>query len=121
MSLQLIENDSERLLELDVSGKLVDADFRRLEPAFSRLAHQQGKLRVLLKMIDFHGWEGVALWDEIKFDFKHFRQIERLAVVGDHKWEKMLSDVSGPFTSAEVRFFDKTSESAARTWLGEVF
>ena len=127
MPLELIENahgkNNGKFLELDASGKLVDADFQSLEPAFARLVRQHGKLRVLLKMVDFHGWQGIALWDEIKFDFEHLRQIERLAVVGDRQWEKLMSEISRPFTTAEVRFFDKTSEASARAWLegGEVF
>jgi phosphoketolase len=41
----------------------------------------------LFELTGFHGWEAGALWDEIKLDIRHFADIERLAVVGDKKWE----------------------------------
>ena len=41
--------------------------------------------RVLFDMTDFEGWESGAMWEEIKFDLRHFADIERLAVVGDTK------------------------------------
>jgi len=117
MSLNIIEHDDGKILEMEMSGKLVDSDFRLLEPTFSRLVKKHGKIRVLLRMLDFHGWEGAAFWDEVKFDLKHFGEIERLAMVGDKKWEKFLSDFSRPFTSATIRYFDKDSAPEARVWL----
>ena len=68
-------------------------------------------------MVDFHGWEGAAMWDDIKFDMKHFSDIDRLALVGDKKWEKGMSVFCGPFTTAKVRYFDNTAIAEARAWV----
>ena len=117
MSLQIIENNSGNILELDVSGKFVASDFQSLEATFQKLVKQYGKIRVLFRMQDFHGWEPVAFWDEVKFDLKHLRDIERLALVGDKQWEKFLGVFGRPFTSAEIRYFDKSALAEARAWL----
>lgn len=61
-----------------------------------------------LKIVDFHGWEGAALWDDIKFDLKHFSDIERLAMVGDRGWEKGMSLFCRPFTTAKICYFDES-------------
>ena len=82
------------------------------------LVKQHGKTRVLFEMVDFHGWEAAALWDDIKFDLKHFSHIERLAMVGDTKWEKGMSVFCRPFTTAEIRYFERTALDQARAWLG---
>ena len=42
-------------------------------------------------MKDFHGWDAGALWEDIKFDLKHFSDIERVAMVGEKKWQKGMS------------------------------
>jgi hypothetical protein len=68
-------------------------------------------------MQDFHGWEASALWQDIKFDFKHFADIERLAMVGDKKWEKWMSDFCRPFTTAKIRYFGKEEAEAAQRWV----
>jgi hypothetical protein len=120
MSLHVIQNNGEnngKILELEVSGKLVASDFQNLESVFQRLTKQNGKIRVLLRMRDFHGWEPVAFWDEVKFDLKHFGDIERLAMVGDKRWERFLSVFGRPFTGAEIRYFDLSALPEARAWI----
>ena len=117
MPFHLIEKKDGKILELEVNGKLVDSDFQTLDPAFSKLVKQHGKIRVLVEMLDFHGWKGMALWDEVKFDCKHLSEIERLAVVGDKSWERFLSALCRPFVRTQVRYFDKISIDQARAWL----
>ena len=39
-------------------------------------------------MTGLHGWDAGALWEDIKFDIKHFADIERLAMVGEKKWHR---------------------------------
>ena len=77
MAIQVNETDAGRTIEVRVSGKLVHEDYRHFVPEFERLAKQHGKLRVLFEMADFHGWDTAALWDDVKFDVKHFSDIER--------------------------------------------
>jgi hypothetical protein len=120
MSLKLIEDDRSHILELEVTGKFVTSDFQSLESTFQRFVKQYGKIRVLFRMQDFHGWEPTAFWDEVKFDLKHLGDIDRLAMVGDKQWEKFLAVFGRPFTAAEVRYFDKSALPAARAWLEDV-
>ncbi len=77
-----------------------------------------GKISVLFEMVDFHGWGAGALWDDIKFDIKHFSDIDRLAMVGDKKWERGMSAFCRPFTSAKIQYFDRKDIGQAHTWLG---
>ena len=117
MSPHIIENNTGNILELEVSGKFVASDFQGLESTFQRLVKQYRKVRILFRMRDFHGWEPVAFWDEVKFDLKHFGDIERLAMVGDKQWQKFLGVFGRPFTAAEIRYFDESELPAARVWL----
>jgi len=96
MSPHIIENNTGNILELEVSGKFVASDFRGLESTFQKLVKQYGKIRILFRMRDFHGWEPVAFWDEVKFDLKHFGDIERLAMVGDKQWGEIPGPVWPP-------------------------
>lgn len=114
----LKEKNGGKVLEVQVSNKLSARDYKIFVPEFERLVTQHGKISVLFEMIDFHGWEAGALWDDIKFDMKHFSDIERLAMVGDKKWEKGMSAFCHPFTSANIHYFDREAIDHARTWLG---
>ena len=117
MAANLSETNSGKVLEVQVTNKLTHDDYQRLVPAFERLVKQHGKIRVLFEMAGFHGWEAGALWDDIKFDLKHFSDIERLAMVGDKKWEQGMSAFCRPFTTAKIRYFDSAAIQEARAWL----
>ena len=86
-------------------------------PEFERLVKQHGKIRVLFDMADFHGWNAGALWDDIKFNLKHCSDIERLAMVGEKKWEQGMSVFCKPFTTAKIRYFDRPQAPDALAWL----
>ena len=117
MAVTLREENGGKLLEVRVSGKLTHADYQQLVPAFERLTSTLGKIKVLFDMVDFHGWETGAVWDDIKFDIKHFSDIERLAMVGDKAWEHGMSVFCKPFTTAKIRYFDRSAAEDARVWL----
>jgi hypothetical protein len=86
-------------------------------PAFESLVKKHGKIRVLFEMADFHGWRAGALWEDIKFDVKHLSDIDRLAMVGDKKWEQGMSVFCRPFTAATIRYFDVAAIQEARAWI----
>jgi hypothetical protein len=117
MPVQLEEEDNGRILEVRVTGKLVHEDYQRFVPEFDRLIKQHGKIRVLFEMVDFHGWELQAAWDDLKLGVKHLADIERIAMVGDKKWEKWMAAFCRPFTTAKVRFFESDADGQARSWL----
>lgn len=117
MAVKLTEKNDGRVLEVMISGKLSHADYEIFVPECERLIKKHGKIRVLVEMADFHGWEAAALWDDIKFDVKHFSDIEKIAMVGETKWEKGMSVFCKPFTTAKIRYFDRAAITEARTWL----
>jgi len=119
MSVNLIQKNEGKILEVHVSGKLVVEDYRQFVPLFEQLLKQHGKLRLLLEMTAFHGWEAKALWDDIKFDVKHFNDIERVAIVGENKWQQWMATFCKPFTTATVRYFEKNAMAEAQAWLEE--
>jgi len=117
MAVTLNETNDGKVLEVRVSGKLTRDDYQHFVPEFNRLTQKHGKLRVLFEMADFHGWDAEALWDDLKFDVKHFSDIERLAMIGDKKWEHGMSLFCRPFTTASIRYFDADAMPEARAWL----
>ena len=114
MAINSMKRTTERFCVVHVSGKLVKADYVYFVPEFERLLRQHGKLRVLFDLAGFHGWEAGALWEDIKFDVKHFADIERLAMVGEKKWQHGMAMFCKPFTKATIRYFDRADAAKAR-------
>ncbi len=108
------------LVEIRVSGKLTREIYEEFVPLLEERIREHGKLRVLFIMEDFHGWTAGALWDDIKFDVKHFRDIARVAIVGEKKWQHGMSVFCKPFTAAKLEYFPMPELERAREWLGEV-
>jgi hypothetical protein len=106
-----------RVLEVRVTGKLTKEAYQTFVPAVDAQIKQYGKLRILFVMQDFHGWTASAMWEDLKFDLKHWKDIERLAIVGDKKWEKGMAAFCKPFTKAQIRYFDAAQVAEAREWL----
>jgi hypothetical protein len=119
MSVELHEEAGGKCLCVNLSGKLTKEDYHQFVPEIEKLIGREGKLRVLVRMHNFHGWTMGALWEDIKFDLKHFGDIERLALVGERKWEAGMAAFCKPFTRATVRYFDEAQAEEAQTWVKE--
>ena len=117
MPVELKQEADGKILTIHASGKLTKEDYEHFVPQVERLIKDQGKIRVLFDMEDFHGWTCRALWEDLKFDVKHFSDIERLAMVGDKKWEQCMAKFCRPFTTAEIRYYDRGQADWARAWI----
>jgi len=106
-----------KVAAITFTGKLQKADYHRFIPEIDRLIEERGKIRIFLQLVDFRGWSAGALWEDVKFDVRHFDDIERLAVVGEHQWEEGLTHFAKPFTKAEIRYFDRRKIDEARKWI----
>jgi len=113
----LKETSEGKVLEIELTGRLQEEDYGRFVPTVERLVKQHGKIRMLVEMHDFHGWSAGALWEDIKFDLRHFGDIERLAIVGEKAWERGMAAFCRPFTTAKVRYFERSAMDQARGWL----
>ena len=118
MAVEVKETEGGKVLEVHASGKLSKQDYGYFVPGIENLINQWqdphaagvGRLPRL----------GVgALWEDIKFDMKHFRDIEQLAVVGERKWQHGMAVFCKPFTSAKVQYFDIKDVDKAQQWITE--
>jgi hypothetical protein len=104
-------------LTVKISGKLTREDYKHFGPEVERLIEKHGTIRVLCEMHDFHGWKMGALWEDMKFDIKHFADIEQLALVGERKWQEGMAIFCKPFTGATIRYFDQHEFDQAEEWI----
>jgi hypothetical protein len=119
MSISLREEAGGRVLVIRLGGKLTKPDYERFVPEVERLIRRHGKVRMLIQMHDFHGWRLSALWDDINFDLRYFAHIERLALVGESKWEEGMAAFCKPFTAATVRYFDEAKSGESVNWIND--
>lgn len=119
MSFVITESMKGRLIEITVSGRLTKEVYAEFIPLAEEAIREYGKIRILFVMLGFQGWNASAMWEDLKFELKHFRDIERLAIVGETKWQKGMAMFCKPFTMAEVKYFEHGEFDDAREWLEE--
>jgi hypothetical protein len=109
-------NEPFHAVELQITSKLLKEDYDQLVPVIETLISKR-KISILVELLDFHGWSAGALWEDSKFAMKHFKNIHRIAIVGNKLWEQGMAAFCKPFTSAEVRYFDSADINEAREWI----
>ncbi len=119
MAIEIKELEGGKILEVRASGKLTKEDYERFVPLTKGSLSNSTKSACCSKCTTFIGWEAGALWQDVKFDLKHFSDIERLAIVGESKWEKGMAAFCRPFPTAKIRYFDIKDIALARTWISE--
>lgn len=109
----------ERVVAIQIIGTLGKKDVEVLDSQLDLQVEQHGTIRLLVELVDFKGLTPGAAWEDAKLAFEHFRDIERIAVVGESRWEKEMTHLAKLFTAAEVRYFDVERRDAAESWIRE--
>ena len=105
------------IIEVTVDGKITAQDFDELVEKFEAAMERHGKVRVLEHVKSFGGMPLSKWWEDFKFGIKHWRDVERAAVVADKKWIELWTKVVKPFVKCEVRYFASAEIEEARQWL----
>jgi len=108
-----------RVVKVTTYGRLTQASYDSFSPDLDGLIEAHGNIRLIFEMIHFKGWTMGAAWEDLKLSCKHFNHIERIAIVGDKKWEKAMSTILKPITRAKVHYFDITDIEGATNWISE--
>ena len=119
MPIHHTEENGGKILHIHAIGKLTKDDYDEFLPTVSALIQQHGKMRVILDLTAFQGWEPAAFWEELKFVAKNSAHLGRLAAIGTKKWHYWMTRFFSLFTSGTVRYFDQKSADEARRWLVE--
>ncbi len=117
MTFNITEHAEGKIIEIQVSGRLTNEAYEAFLPDTEAKIKEFGKIRMLVILKDFHGWDAGALWEDVKFDLKHHGHFERLAIVGESKWEKGMATFCKPFTSATIQYFAIADVEKAREWI----
>ena len=114
-----IEDSGLGYLHITVDGELQPSDYADFVPAFEQLVRSMSPpVAMLLELgSQFSGWSLAGLWEELKFDVEHAEVFGPMAIVGDKRWEQWGTELSNPFFSAEMRFFQLNQRQQAEQWL----
>jgi SpoIIAA-like len=113
-----LEEHPDRLLVLRIGGRLNKSELDAVQSEFVASISGAGTVKLLVLLEDFTGWERGDAWGDTDFFFSHRNDFERIAVVGDPRWEaQVLAFTGAGLRKGPVKFFAETGEPEARAWL----
>ena len=77
---------SGKLVQVKIRGVLTKADHERIIRIAKEAIARDGRIRALIIVEGFEGWERREDWGDVSFMMEEGQQIEKMAIVGDEKW-----------------------------------
>ena len=101
-----------------VSGTLIRDDYDRFVPWLDRrVADAGGPVSFVVHAEDWDGWASLrAAWADLKMDARFAGHVERLAMVGDSRWQEWMTRLSSPLFPTKMRWFDSDEADDAEAW-----
>ncbi len=117
--LEEIPVNDPRVCGFRVRGRLTHEDYVQWVPRIEAILEEHRPISLLVELVDFQGWDRQAAWDDLRFGLAHDRDLARIAIVGEHAWQRLMVNLIRPFFTAELRHFDRKDIQAAWDWLHE--
>ena len=106
------------VIELAVTGKLSESELASAQQATAGAIRKQGKIRILVNAERFDGWVKGGTWDDFSFEEEFDPYIEKMAIVGDRKWEELVLVFSNQaLRRFPIEYFGSSESEQARAWL----
>lgn len=101
-------------------GEVSEADFGAMASLLRERIEEHGRIRLVIRIDSLGLVEPAALWEEVKLAAQHFEDVERIALVGDARWQKSFVDVMGIVMPAEceMKHFTGDRINDAWEWIG---
>jgi hypothetical protein len=110
-----IEGD---VVRIRISGVMRVADLRMLQASGLELIRQGNKLRLLILLEDFQGWEQSGDWANTGFLPDQDRGLQKIAFVGDEQWrDQACAFVAQGLRPFAIEYFASSARAEAERWL----
>jgi hypothetical protein len=108
----------EGAITIRISGRLTHPELTEVQRSVGDLISKQGKSRLLVLVEDFEGTTKEGNWGDFSFQQEYDPMIEKIALVGDKKWEDMAYLFTGKgVRRVAIQYFPSADLAKARAWL----
>jgi hypothetical protein len=113
--------NDEFIMVLEATGKLTHADYEVMTPMLDSALKEveKPKVKVLVDVSEFEGWELRAAWDDFKIGLKHGSSFEKIAIYGNKNWQELAAKVGSWFISGEIKSFDDYEKAVLWLRIGQ--
>lgn len=115
--IEILTSNHDNTVAINMSGELTAKDYGPVVNLLEDKIREHGKINLYCEIGELEEVEPGAIWKDLKFDARHFNDFDRVAMVGDKQWLEWGAKFAKPFTSAEVKYFDKSEKTEAMQWV----
>ena len=118
MTIKLIPHKPDRIIGVNIDGKIESEDIDRVVKSIEQKLKQEGKLRIYAEVNNWSGMSLEAFIKDLKFSLQHLQDFEKEAIVSDGKWLASLASLGNTlFSSIEVKHFTFADRDKALEWI----
>ena len=114
---QRLERGKGKVVAFEIGESVTKEEVEQMLAQMREAVDEHGRIRLLVRM---EGWPKnatAAFAERIRFAKDHYGDIDRYAVVGDHRLVEFLTEATDKVVSMELRHFDLPEEEAAWRWI----
>ena len=105
------------ILAIKASGKLSKEDFKDLEPTLKEFTTVSKDPHLIIILEYFKGWQDTAaFWKDLQLDIEYIKYFDRIAVIGDRKWQEWGTKLIDLITKVKMQFFSIDQAENAWKW-----
>ena len=117
MPCEIVEKE-EGLITVKISGLLKREELARAENAAIEVMGSAHKIKFLVLVENFQGWDSKGKWGDVSFQWQYDEQIEKVAIVGEERWQDLTEAFVGKgLRSVDIRYFKPSEIALARAWI----
>jgi hypothetical protein len=113
----IISEPTPDTLAIRMSGHVKKMDYDVIVPVLKNKIELHDQMNLYVEMDQVTKIDEDALWEDLKFDFKHANDFHKVAMVGDKPWLKWMSKFADPLLTSDVRYFEPAQEQDAKSWI----
>ncbi|OGG96843.1 MAG: hypothetical protein A2508_09970 [Candidatus Lambdaproteobacteria bacterium RIFOXYD12_FULL_49_8] len=114
---QKLAGSAAEVLGYQISGRVTTEEIETVIKDLEAAIEAHGKIRLLVEMKHWTGMDPMAALEDLQFLIKHINQISHLAVIGDHFWERLLTQFGAFFVSTLTQYFEEGQVEEAWAWI----
>src|SRR3954462_305642 len=110
-----LQHERDNVYRIDLTGVLQEHEFLAMQRLLAAELDGANRIRLLVMLTEFEGWERTATWRDLTFYVRHGNDIKRIAIVGDDRWRaEALMFAAADLRDAPVADFAAVRAAKAR-------
>lgn len=117
---ELIDFQKGNVVGLRIDGKITEDEFEKIASFCEDKLKEFPNFRLYAELESYGGVDPKAVLKDIKFGIKHWKEIDKEAIVTDQQWMQHVAQAADKlFPGIEVKAFPFEEDTWAKKWIAE--